>query len=54
MSVTYVYPTGGAEAIDAAYRLLVKGETLEKEVILDTIEISIDNAEEMLKRFGGA
>ena len=54
MSVTYVYPTGGADAIEAAYRLLVKGETLEKEVILDTIEITIDNAEEMLKRFGGA
>ena len=54
MSVTYVYPTGGADAIEAAHRLLVKGETLVKEVILDTIEITIDNAEEMLKRFGGA
>lgn len=53
MSVTYVYPTGGAEAIDAAYRLLVKGETLEKEVILDTIEITPDNAKEMLAKFGG-
>jgi ribose transport system substrate-binding protein len=54
MGATYVYPTGGAEAIDAAYRLLVKGEKLDKEVILDTIEITKDNAEEMLKKFGGA
>ena len=53
MTVTYVYPTGGADAIEAAYRLLVKGETLEKEVILDTIEITKDNAKEMLKAFGG-
>ncbi|MDR1581066.1 MAG: substrate-binding domain-containing protein [Synergistaceae bacterium] len=54
MAVTYVYPTGGAEAIDAAYRLLVKGEKLDREVVLDTIEITKDNAEEMLKKFGGA
>jgi len=53
MAVTYVYPTGGEEAIDAAYRLLVNGETLEKEVILDTIEITIENAKEMMERFGG-
>ena len=53
LSVTYVYPTGGEDAIDAAYRLLVKGETLQKEVILDTVEITADNAQEMLKKFGG-
>ncbi len=53
LSVTYVYPTGGEDAIDAAYRLLVKGETLEKEVILDTLEITPANAQEMLAKFGG-
>lgn len=53
LAVTYVYPTGGAEAIDAAYRLLVKGETLQKEVILDTIEVTADNAQAIYTQFGG-
>ena len=53
LDVTYVYPTGGEDAIDAAYRLLVKKESLQKEVILDTIEITPDNAKEMLTKFGG-
>ena len=53
LSVTYVYPTGGEDAIDAAYRLLVEGKTLEKEVILDTLEITPANAQEMLVKFGG-
>ena len=54
MAVTYVYPTGGAEAIDAAYRLLVKGETLQKKVVLDTLEVTKDNAEQVLKQLGGS
>jgi ribose transport system substrate-binding protein len=54
MELTYVYPTGGTEAIESAYRLLVKGEKLEKEVTLDSIEVTKDNAEEVLKQLGGA
>jgi ribose transport system substrate-binding protein len=53
ISATYVYPTGGKEAIESAYRLLVKGETLEKNVTLDTIEVTKDNAAEIYKQFGG-
>lgn len=52
LTATYVYPTGGAEAIESAYKLLVKGETLEKNITLGTIEITKDNAEEMMKKFG--
>jgi ribose transport system substrate-binding protein len=51
LTATYVYPTGGAEAIESAYKLLVKGETLEKKITLGTIEITKDNAEEMLAQF---
>jgi ribose transport system substrate-binding protein len=53
LSVTYVYPTGGEEAVESAYRLLVGKETLDKEVILETIEITSENAQEMLAKFGG-
>jgi ribose transport system substrate-binding protein len=53
MALTYIYPTGGAEAIENAYRLLVKGEKLEKEVTLETTEVTIENAAEMLKKYGG-
>lgn len=53
LEATYVYPTCGPEAIESAYKLLVKGETLDKEWILSTTEITKDNAEEMLKKFGG-
>jgi ribose transport system substrate-binding protein len=54
MELTYVYPTGGTEAIESAYRLLVKGEKLEKEVTLGSIEVTKENAEEVLKQLGGA
>ncbi|HYE84378.1 MAG TPA: substrate-binding domain-containing protein [Clostridia bacterium] len=53
ISATYVYPTGGKDAIESAYRLLVKGETLEKNVTLGTIEVTKDNAAEIYKQFGG-
>lgn len=54
LAASYVYPTGGADAIESAYQILVEGKTdLPKEVILETIEITADNAEEMLVQFGG-
>jgi hypothetical protein len=30
LSLSMVYPTGGKEAVESAYKLLVKGEELEK------------------------
>lgn len=53
ISATYVYPTGGEQAIDNAYKLLVLGEELEKTVILDTTEVTAENAAEVYKMFGG-
>ncbi len=51
--VTHIYPTGGKEAIDNAYKLLVKGETLEKTVILGTLQVTKDNAAEVYAQYGG-
>ncbi len=53
MTATYVYPTGGADAIESAYKILVENAELEKNVTLGTTEITIDNAVEMLEAFGG-
>lgn len=53
ISATYVYPTGGEQAIDNAYKLLVQGEELEKTVILDTIEVTAENAAAIYAQFGG-
>ncbi|MBP1962807.1 substrate-binding domain-containing protein [Paenibacillus aceris] len=53
LNATYVYPTGGQEAIDNAHKLLTEGAKLEKQVILGTQEINKDNAAEMLKKYGG-
>jgi ribose transport system substrate-binding protein len=53
IGITYVYPTGGQESIENAYKLLVKKEKLEKDIILPTIEINKKNAREMYKKFGG-
>lgn len=53
IDVTYVYPTGGAEAIDWAMRILTEGTTPPREVVLDTLEVTADNASAVLTRFGG-
>jgi ribose transport system substrate-binding protein len=52
IDVTYVYPTGGQEAVDWAGRIL-NGEHPPKEVVLDTVQVTPDNAEEVYKEFGG-
>lgn len=53
LSLSMVYPTGGKEAIENAYALLVEGKELEKEVTLGTEVITPENAPELLKKFGG-
>nr|CAA9282702.1 ABC transporter, substrate-binding protein (cluster 2, ribose/xylose/arabinose/galactose) [uncultured Armatimonadetes bacterium] len=53
LDVTYVYPTGGAEAIDLALRILDKKETPPKKVILETEEVTKANADAVLAKYGG-
>ncbi len=54
LSLSMVYPTGGKEAIENAYKLLVMGEDLEKVVTLGTEVINPDNAAELLVKYGGS
>ena len=54
LSLSMVYPTGGKEAIESAYKLLVLGEELEKNVTLGTEVITPDNAAELLVKYGGS
>jgi ribose transport system substrate-binding protein len=53
LSETFVYPTGGAQAIDWAIKILEQGVKPDRTVVLETIEITKANAAEMLKQFGG-
>lgn len=53
LSLTMIYPTGGKEAIESAYALLVEGKELEKIVVLDTMAITAENAAEVYASFGG-
>lgn len=53
ISLTLVYPTGGKEAIESAYALLVEGKTLDKTITLGTELITAENAEEAYTRYGG-
>lgn len=52
LSMTQVYPTGGAEAIESAYQLLVEGKELDKTLTLTSEIVTPDNAEELLEKFG--
>ena len=54
LSMTQVYPTGGAEAIESAYHLLVEGKELDKTLTLTSEIVIPDNAEELLEKFGGS
>lgn len=54
LSMTQVYPTGGTEAIESAYQLLVEGKELDKTLTLTSEIVTPDNAEELLERFGGS
>ena len=53
LRMTQVYPTGGAEAIQSAYELLVEGKELEKTITLKSEIVVPENAEELLKKYGG-
>ena len=54
LRMTQVYPTGGAEAIESAYQLLVEGKELDKTLTLTSEIVVPDNAEELLEKFGGS
>ena len=54
LSMTQVYPTGSAEAIESAYQLLVEGKELEKTLTLSSEIVVPDNAEELLAKYGGS
>ena len=51
--VTYVYPTGGAEAIDSTIKILEQKQTPAKNVVLKTDEVTQANAAQMLAKYGG-
>ena len=44
LSMTQVYPTGGTEAIESAYQLLVEGKELDKTLTLTSEIVTPDNA----------
>lgn len=52
IDVTFVYPTGGQQAVDWAEKILA-GEQPPREVVLDTVQVTQDNAEAVYKEFGG-
>lgn len=54
LNLTYVYPTGGAQAIDWATRILEKKEKPPKSVILSTDQVTKDNAATVLQKYGGS
>ena len=54
LSMTQVYPTGGTEAIESAYQLLVEGKELDKTLTLTSEIVTPDNAEELLEKYGGS
>ena len=54
LSMTQVYPTGGTEAIESAYQLLVEGKELDKTLTLTSEIVVPDNAEELLAKSGGS
>jgi ribose transport system substrate-binding protein len=51
LAATFLYPTGGAEAIDTALKILA-GQKVPREITLDTIGITPENVDEMLKKAG--
>ena len=54
LSMTQVYHTGGTEAIESAYQLLVEGKELDKTLTLTSEIVVPDNAEELLAKYGGS
>ncbi|WP_106536386.1 substrate-binding domain-containing protein [Haloactinopolyspora alba] len=50
LSATFVYPTGGAEAVETAKKILLECEDVEKEQLLETQLVTKENAAEVYKR----
>jgi ribose transport system substrate-binding protein len=48
LSATFVYPTGGKEAVDVAEKIF-KGEKVPKTIVLPTAMITKENVTEFLK-----
>src|SRR5215204_4333639 len=53
IDVTYVYPTGGAQAIDNAVQILEQGVTPPAEIVLETEEVVPENAQQLLDKYTG-
>ncbi|MDF2439977.1 MAG: ribose transport system substrate-binding protein [Abditibacteriota bacterium] len=53
LGVTYVYPTGGAEAIDWAVKILEQKVKPPRAVVLKTEEVTKANAMQVYKKYGG-
>lgn len=54
LGVTYVYPTGGAQAIDWAVKILKDNAKPPRSVVLKTEEVTKANAMQVYKKYGGA
>jgi len=53
LDVTYVYPTGGAEAVEWALKILKDGVKPPREVVLKTQEVTSANAADLYTKYGG-
>ncbi|MBW3637295.1 MAG: substrate-binding domain-containing protein [Armatimonadetes bacterium] len=51
LDATYIYPTGGQQAIDWAVKILEKKAKAPKEVVLQTEEVTPANAAQILKKY---
>ncbi len=54
IDVTYVYPTGGSQAIDYAVKILEQGVVPPDQVVLETEEVTPANAQQLLEKYGGS
>jgi ribose transport system substrate-binding protein len=53
LKATYVYPTGGREAIDLAKKILVDCAEVPKTTTLETEQVTADNAAQVYTQLGG-
>ena len=53
IDVTYVYPTGGEQAIDYAVQILEQGAVPPDSVTLETEQVTADNAQALIDHFTG-
>lgn len=53
LGVTYVYPTGGRQAIEYALKILEQKQKPPRDVVLETEEVTGANAKDVLAKYGG-